>query len=222
MALLDIYRVKKQDFVALKNTDKAICFHELQDLHAQLHAEKELVLPPICPMRAGVIYDSQIVGVYYAQSGKILAAIPEFTELELRPDPQNPVDNMAVKIMYRDAHLGFVPKVINKVIFSALTTGKNVICLMQRYIPAVERNNEFSPERASITIHIIHLGRIQKIFMNLMDIYALTYPNLPPNWVQAMVTLGEVVVPMLENYLSFHPEISAKDVIAQVKNQFLA
>ncbi len=156
-------------------------------------------------MRAGTIYDSQIVGVYYAQSGKILASPQEFTELELQPDPQNPVDNKAVKIMYQGAHLGFVPKVINKIIFSAITTGKNVLCLMQRYIPAVERNNEFSPERASITIHIIHPVRFQKIFTHLMDIYGLTYPNLPPNWGQAMVALGEVGVSFLEPQI---PDVS--------------
>jgi hypothetical protein len=168
-------------------------------------------------MRAGTIYDSQIVGVYYTKSGNVLAAIPEFTELEVQPDPENPVDNKAVKILYHGKHLGFVPKVINTIIFSAITTGKNVICLMQRYIPAVERNNEFSPERASITIHIIHPGRFRKIFTHLMDIYGLTYPHLPPNWKQAMVALGEVVVPMLETYLRFHPEVSLHGLVDQVR-----
>ncbi|MHA1744681.1 MAG: hypothetical protein ACTSWW_01710 [Promethearchaeota archaeon] len=55
-----------------------------------------------------------------------------------------------------------------------------------------------------------------------MDIYALTYPNLPPNWVQSMAALGEVVVPMLENYLTFHPEIAEQDVLVSIKSQFLS
>jgi hypothetical protein len=220
MALIDTYHTKLQDFVALQKPDKPSCYHDLTMIHAQLFAEKTLELPPINPMAAGMIYDSQIVGVYYTENGKILASLPKFTELALNPDPQNPVDQYAVKVMYHEAHLGYLPQVVNKPIFSALTTGKEVICLLHRYVPAVERNNEFTPERAVISIHIIHPARFQQFFTNLMDIYALTYPNLPPNWVQSMTALGEVVVPMLENYLTFHPEISGQDVLVLIKSQF--
>jgi hypothetical protein len=36
---------------------------------------------------------------------------------------------------------------------------------------------------------------------------------------KAMVALGEVVIPMLESYLGFHPELST-ELLVQVKIQF--
>ena len=158
---LDTYHTKLQEFVALQKPNKPLCYHELTMIHGQLAVEKALVFPPINPMTAGMIYDSQIVGVYYTGNGKILTTLPEFTELELNPDPQNPVDQYAVKIMYQGEHLGYIPHVVSKPIFSALTTNKEVICLLHRYVPSVERNNEFSPERAVITVHIIHPARFR-------------------------------------------------------------
>ncbi|MHA1746836.1 MAG: HIRAN domain-containing protein [Promethearchaeota archaeon] len=202
------YHTKLHDFVALQKPGKLLCYQELTILHTQLNKESALALPPIKPMMASQIYDSQIVGIYYAGSGDLLASLPEFTELTLEPDPQNVADPNAVKVMYQGTHLGYLPRVANKAIFTALTSQKNVVCMLEHYIPGVERHWNFSPERAAMTIHIIHAARFQQIFTNLMDIYTLTAPNLPPLWVEAMAALGDVVIPRLINYLSSHPEIS--------------
>ena len=220
MALIDIYHTKLQEFVALQKPDKHLCYQELTAMHAQLHAENTLVLPPINPITAGMVYNSQIVGIYYTENGIILANLPEFTELTLRSDPHNPVDQYAVKVMYQGAHLGYLPQGVNKPIFSAIRSKKDVICLLHQHVQATEHNGEFSPERAVITVHIIHPARFRRIFTNLMEIYTLTFPNLPPNWVQSMAALGEVVIPMLKFYLTSHPEIPRQDVLVLVKNQF--
>lgn len=220
MALSDTYHAKLQEFVALQKPDKIMCYQELTGLHAQLHVGKDLALPSITPVAVGAIYDTQIVGVYYAKSGPTLKGLPGFTELDLNPNPHNPADVNAIKVVYRGTHLGYLPKTINQIILSALKTKREVICLMGRHIPAVEQQGEFSPERATITVHIVHPTRFQRIFINLMDIYGLTFPNLPSNWLAAMVALGEVVIPLLGSYLGFHPELST-ELLVQVKNQFL-
>jgi hypothetical protein len=102
-------------------------------------------------------YHLQIVGIYYTKNGEYLSKLPSKTELELRPEPDNPYDKYAVSVWHDTKKLGYLPRKKNKIFFTAILSTKMILtCILGCYIPSSENSHfqgGFQPERANITIH---------------------------------------------------------------------
>jgi len=49
-----------------------------------------------------------MVGMQYRKSNRLIASLKKGTVLDLRRDPNNPVDSNAVEVWYGDRHVAFV------------------------------------------------------------------------------------------------------------------
>ncbi len=143
-------------------------------------------LPKVILPKCNLIYHLEILGVYYADSGDYLDDLPEGTELELIREPHNPYDSHAISVRHDGTHLGYISKEINRTIEPYLLRddGSNIKCLFGRYSPSFstrnsysyESDNDFYPERGSITFHVSNNNKMLTIIKNLIKLHSLNYP----------------------------------------------
>ncbi len=155
----------------------------------------------------------EIVGIYYTRNGNYLQALKSGVQLELQPEPHNRYDSNAVSLWHDGHKLGYIPRGPNRRIFSALNH-EEVTCLLGRYSPSHYSDHEyrryysryddpsdFSPERATITIHIFDPKKLQQIFTGLMELslYIPQIPSLQAQLVNGLEILGYRALRLLES-----------------------
>jgi hypothetical protein len=184
-------------------------------------------------LKAEDITHMQIVGIYYTHNGEYLQNLSKKTSLQLRLEPNNPHDSYAISVWHNDHHLGFLPRPSNQKIFEAIQGGETVRCLLGKYLPSIssprysrshhtsrslywddeddfldddyeEFGNEFSPERADITIHIFNATKFSQSFHQLYMIYSLLKPEIFYHKliIDAFYELGFRTLKMLESNAS--------------------
>lgn len=79
-----------------------------------------------------VTHNFYIAGVKFHQARSVLSEMAEGDVLILEPEPTNPYDPNAVRIIFdngdKRAMLGFVPKKFSSEVSAALEVGKSLIC----------------------------------------------------------------------------------------------
>jgi len=154
----------------------------------------------------------EIVGIYYTRNGNYLQALKSGVQLDLRPEPHNRHDSYAVSVWHDEHKLGYIPRGPNRRVFSAINH-EEVTCLLGRYSPSYysdheyrryysryDTDSEFSPERATITIHIFDPNKLQRIFTGLLELieYTPQIPSLQGQIVDALKILGYRALRLLE------------------------
>lgn len=78
-------------------------------------------------------HEAYIAGVKYRPNGMaMLAKIADETELELKPQPENPYDPHAVMVLHDGFHLGFVPRELSKEVAGMIAGGRLTRCVKRR------------------------------------------------------------------------------------------
>ena len=69
--------------------------------------------------------DAEIVGVYFRppEVKALVKTLEEGTTLQLRREPENQYDNLAVAVDLDGTHIGYIPKAINPLISMFLANG---------------------------------------------------------------------------------------------------
>ena len=186
------------------------------DLHTA-HKKSAIIFPKwvkIPQHSPDNVFHEEIVGIYYTRKGHYLRRLKSGTQLELHPEPDNQYDSYAVSVWHDGRKLGFIPKGPNRRIFSALNRTEEITCLLGHYSPSYysdhesrryysryEADNDFSPERASITIHLYNPDKLQQIFTGLMELveYITQISSLQTQIVDALEILGYRALLLLES-----------------------
>lgn len=93
-----------------------------------------------------------IAGFQYHEGPGLIERLPAGTALRLVGEPENPYDDLAVRIEFEGHHIGYVPRVRNPPIFRLLSQSAPLRCV------AAEVNAETVPWRAVwVTIGIVAL-----------------------------------------------------------------
>lgn len=75
-------------------------------------------------------HEAFIAGVKYRPNGPaMLAKIADGSELELKPQPDNPYDPHAVMVLHEGFHLGFVPKELSKEVAALIAEKRLTRCV---------------------------------------------------------------------------------------------
>ncbi len=72
------------------------------------------------PIQQPSLLEAHIAGYQYYQGEVIQHRIQPGDKLILRPEPENPYDNLAVEIYWKQHKLGYIPRRYNGVIFQLL------------------------------------------------------------------------------------------------------
>lgn len=81
---------------------------------------KSLHHPPHSAARRITIYEGYLKGIWYYDGEKVLPHLPDGTPLELRPEPQNAYDQLAIEVFYKNFKLGYVGREDNHKIYHLL------------------------------------------------------------------------------------------------------
>ncbi|MHA1720813.1 MAG: HIRAN domain-containing protein [Promethearchaeota archaeon] len=197
--------------------------------HKQIFSMPEIfpLFPKIPSHSPDIIYYQQIVGIYYTGNGSLIQNLPKGTLFKLKCEPENRYDSHAVSVWYESYKLGYIPRHSSVTIFNALSSEK-VTCIFGKYRPSFsrrgsywdyDRESNFSPERADITIHIFNPQKFHDIMDGFIEMISasVNLPDFQGKIVDALYTLGYRTIEILENQVQ---TANMKNILSKLYDKF--
>jgi hypothetical protein len=89
-------------------------------------------LVPVIEPVSGTIFFTDLAGIQNYAHSEAFRTLPAGTELELRPNPDNPHDPCAVEVLHNGNQVAHIKRIHCDAIFRALAAGLVVDCLLVR------------------------------------------------------------------------------------------
>jgi hypothetical protein len=93
---------------------------------------------PVAPDAKKVLYEGYIANYQYHKGQQLEHLFEPGTSFDLKHEPENPFDEDAVAVFYKDKKIGFVPQSSNVPIAQKLKQGRQVRAKVARMLPDEE------------------------------------------------------------------------------------